>query len=312
MGAAASCGDVAGTVGGAGNAYKVYEQKIIDNGVDGTLIAACDVSTILDDLGVSNATHRKKIEMMACATAATPSSATTTTPARLSTSDIRKKLETLATGGPVLPAIVVTTPGGGPPPTKDAKVEAPSLLVGAAAAETPASATPTTATTATTATTPTTATTDVFISHAPNAYSTSSGATEDRAAWIAGKIRTVCVIICDKIRVWVYYRLQLQPYQRAIVTAPTHPPTPPHLLTDMLEARGWTTFFARTDLSPVTEAALRRAVENSRVVVTVLDPVTLSSPWVRKENMWAFNSGVPISKFVIEHNRIGCACFLSS
>ena len=87
-------------------------------------------------------------------------------------------------------------------------------------------------------------------------------------------------------------------YQRAIVNALTHPSTPLHLATDMLEARGWTTFFARTDLSPVTEAALRRAVENSRVVVTVLDPVTLSSPWVRKENMWAFNSGVPISKFL--------------
>ena len=143
MGAAASCSDVAGTVGGAGDAYKVYEQKIIDNGVDGTLIAACDVSALLDDLGVSNATHRKKIEIM-------------------------------ANGGPVAQAVVVT-------PTKDAKVEAPSLLVGAAA-DASASATPTTSTTATT---------DVFISHAPNAYSTSSGATEDRAAWIAGKIRTV-------------------------------------------------------------------------------------------------------------------------
>ena len=60
------------------------------------------------------------------------------------------------------------------------------------------------------------------------------------------------------------------------------------------ESRGLCAFFDRSDLLEISEEALRDKVLASKVVITVLDPHTFNSEWVRLENEWAARAGVPI------------------
>ena len=66
---------------------------------------------------------------------------------------------------------------------------------------------------------------------------------------------------------------------------------------DLFEGEGLKVFFDRSDLLEISEAALRDAVRASRVIVTVVDPVTFDSVWVANENAWAKDLGKPIVAF---------------
>ena len=68
-------------------------------------------------------------------------------------------------------------------------------------------------------------------------------------------------------------------------------------LADLFEGEGLKVFFDRSDLLEISEAALRDAVRASRVIVTVVDPVTFDSVWVANENAWAKDLGKPIVAF---------------
>jgi len=63
---------------------------------------------------------------------------------------------------------------------------------------------------------------------------------------------------------------------------------------DILEQRGFLSFFDRSDLPIITEEALREKVLNSKCIVFILDPGALRSTWVVKELSWAANAGIPI------------------
>jgi len=63
---------------------------------------------------------------------------------------------------------------------------------------------------------------------------------------------------------------------------------------DVVEVHGLRPFFDRSDLLEITASALEQAVLASRLLVTVLDPFTFSSPWVLMENLSAANRGIPI------------------
>ena len=63
---------------------------------------------------------------------------------------------------------------------------------------------------------------------------------------------------------------------------------------DVCEASGILPFFDRSDLLEITEPALKEALLASDVLVTVIDPFTFNSIWVLRENVFAFNLGVPI------------------
>ena len=63
---------------------------------------------------------------------------------------------------------------------------------------------------------------------------------------------------------------------------------------DVCEGAGLKVFFDRSDLTDISEEVLERSVKESRVVVTVLDPHTVESDWVVKENRWAAEAVRPI------------------
>ncbi len=63
---------------------------------------------------------------------------------------------------------------------------------------------------------------------------------------------------------------------------------------DVCEGAGLKVFFDRSDLTDISEEVLERSVQESRVLVTVLDPHTFESDWVVKENQWAAEVGRPI------------------
>ena len=43
--------------------------------------------------------------------------------------------------------------------------------------------------------------------------------------------------------------------------------------------------------------SLKQAVEESSMLITILDPSTFDSEWVRAENAWAADAGLPILAF---------------
>ena len=43
--------------------------------------------------------------------------------------------------------------------------------------------------------------------------------------------------------------------------------------------------------------SLKQAVEESSMLITILDPATFDSEWVRAENAWAADAGLPILAF---------------
>ena len=43
--------------------------------------------------------------------------------------------------------------------------------------------------------------------------------------------------------------------------------------------------------------SLKQAVEEAAMLITILDPSTFESEWVRAENAWALAAGLPILAF---------------
>ena len=66
---------------------------------------------------------------------------------------------------------------------------------------------------------------------------------------------------------------------------------------DTLEEGGLNVFFDRNDLDEISMDKLKEHVLSSAVIVTVLDPATYDSEWVRKEHEWAEAAGIPIVPF---------------
>ena len=60
-----------------------------------------------------------------------------------------------------------------------------------------------------------------------------------------------------------------------------------------VKSGGLRVFFDRSDLMEITQAKLKEEVQASRVLVTILDPYTFDSEWVRLEYEWA-SAGQPI------------------
>ena len=58
-----------------------------------------------------------------------------------------------------------------------------------------------------------------------------------------------------------------------------------------VEVKAW---FDRSDLSEITMDSLKQAVEESSMLITILDPSTFHSEWVQAENAWAAAAGLPI------------------
>jgi len=64
MGAGASTAEVSQHLQSLGQAYSIYAQAAVDNGLDGDLLASCDDSELnetLDVLGVTTNLHRKRL-----------------------------------------------------------------------------------------------------------------------------------------------------------------------------------------------------------------------------------------------------------
>ena len=68
-------------------------------------------------------------------------------------------------------------------------------------------------------------------------------------------------------------------------------------MVDTLEEGGLNVFFDRNDLDEISMDKLKEHVLSSAVIVTVLDPATYDSEWVRKEHEWAEAAGIPIVPF---------------
>ena len=60
------------------------------------------------------------------------------------------------------------------------------------------------------------------------------------------------------------------------------------------EVKAW---FDRSDLGEITMDSLKQAVEESSMLITILDPSTFDSEWVQAENAWALAAGLPILAF---------------
>ena len=58
-----------------------------------------------------------------------------------------------------------------------------------------------------------------------------------------------------------------------------------------VDVRAW---FDRSDLSEITMDSLKQAVEESVMLITILDTSTFASEWVRAENEWARDAGFDI------------------
>ena len=78
MGAGASTAETSDFVREQGNAYAPYADSIVDNGVDGALVAdimageGADVEDALADLGITNKLHIRKIMLGARAQVPSP------------------------------------------------------------------------------------------------------------------------------------------------------------------------------------------------------------------------------------------------
>ena len=72
----------------------------------------------------------------------------------------------------------------------------------------------------------------------------------------------------------------------SLTFSPALPAHPPLII--------WQVFFDRKDLREISESQLKQDVRSSYVLVTVLDPATVTSPWVVMENETAYATAVPI------------------
>ena len=61
-----------------------------------------------------------------------------------------------------------------------------------------------------------------------------------------------------------------------------------------VDVKAW---FDRSDLSEITMDSLKQAVEEAAMLITILDPSTFDSEWVRAENEWARDAGLDILPF---------------
>ena len=57
------------------------------------------------------------------------------------------------------------------------------------------------------------------------------------------------------------------------------------------EVKAW---FDRSHLSEITMDSLKQAVDDAAMLITILDPCTFDSEWVRAENEWARDAGLDI------------------
>ena len=60
------------------------------------------------------------------------------------------------------------------------------------------------------------------------------------------------------------------------------------------EVKAW---FDRSHLSEITMDSLKQAVDDAAMLITILDPCTFDSEWVRAENAWARDAGLDILPF---------------
>ena len=61
-----------------------------------------------------------------------------------------------------------------------------------------------------------------------------------------------------------------------------------------VDVKAW---FDLSDLSEITMDSLKQAVEEAAMLITILDPSTFDSEWVRAENEWARDAGLDILPF---------------
>ena len=61
-----------------------------------------------------------------------------------------------------------------------------------------------------------------------------------------------------------------------------------------MDVKAW---FDLSDLSEITMDSLKQAVDDAAMLITILDPCTFDSEWVRAENAWAADAGLPIRAF---------------